>query len=307
VLNHQSLIQNLRGCLKSLIYYSLGEYSPDTFQTSSKIQNLKSKIAMKPYLANIFLYPFKSLDGVEVETSRVLASGALQHDREFAIFDEHGRFVNGKRYPKIHLLRSQFALLNRTISLQIPDSDLQQIFNLDEEWQLLEATLSDFFEFVVTLRQNSLMGFPDDTSSLGPTVISTATLAEVASWFPGLSVDEMRRRMRANIEIGGVPAFWEDQLFSEQDDLVSFRVGDVHFFGVNPCQRCVVPTRDSYLGKAYPNFQKIFVTQRQATLPNWVASSPFNHFYRLSVNTQLPPSSAGKILQIGDEIEIFPQ
>jgi uncharacterized protein len=227
VLNHQSLIQNLRGCLKSLIYYSLGEYSPDTFQTSSKIQNLKSKIAMKPYLANIFLYPFKSLDGVEVETSRVLASGALQHDREFAIFDEHGRFVNGKRYPKIHLLRSQFALLNRTISLQIPDSDLQQIFNLDEEWQLLEATLSDFFEFVVTLRQNSLMGFPDDTSSLGPTVISTATLAEVASWFPGLSVDEMRRRMRANIEIGGVPAFWEDQLFSEQDDLVSFRVGDV--------------------------------------------------------------------------------
>ncbi|MBD2560178.1 MULTISPECIES: MOSC domain-containing protein [Nostoc] len=258
-----------------------------------------------PYLAKILLYPVKSLDGIEVENARVLASGALQHDREFAIFDEQGRFVNGKRHAKIHLLRAQFALFNRTISLQIPDSDLQRIFHLDEERQALEATLSDFLGFGVTLRQNSLMGFPDDTSSPGPTVISTATLAEVASWFPGLNIDEIRRRMRANIEIDGVPAFWEDQLFSEQGDLVSFRVGDVDFFGVKPCQRCIVPTRDSYLGEAYPNFQKIFVTQRQATLPNWVASSPFNHFYRLSVNTELSPSSAGKILQIGDEIDIL--
>ncbi|MEH2041297.1 MAG: MOSC N-terminal beta barrel domain-containing protein [Nostoc sp.] len=259
---------------------------------------------MTPYLAKILLYPVKSLDGVEVENARVLASGALQYDREFAIFDEQGRFVNGKRHAKIHLIRAQFSLLNRTISLQIPDRNLQQIFHLDEERQGLEATLSDYFEFAVTLGQNSLMGFPDDTHSLGPTVISTATLAEVASWFPGLSVDEMRRRMRANIEIDGVPAFWEDRLFSEQGDLVSFRVGDVDFFGVNPCQRCIVPTRNSYLGEAYPNFQKIFTTQRQATLPNWVASSPFNHFYRLSINTQLPPSSAGKILQIGDKIDI---
>ncbi|MEH2255215.1 MOSC domain-containing protein [Nostoc sp.] len=262
---------------------------------------------MTPYLAKILLYPVKSLNGVEVENARVLASGALQYDREFAIFDEQGRFVNGKRHAKIHLLRAQFALLNRTISLQIPDDNLQQIFHLDEERQALEATLSDYFEFAVTLGQNFLMGFPDDTHSLGPTVISTATLAEVASWFPGLSVDEMRRRMRANIEIGGVPAFWEDRLFSEQGDLVSFRVGDVDFFGVNPCQRCIVPTRNSYLGEAYPNFQKIFTTQRQATLPNWVALSPFNHFYRLSINTQLPPSSAGKILQIGDEVDILIQ
>ncbi|QLE44162.1 MOSC domain-containing protein [Nostoc sp. C052] len=262
---------------------------------------------MTPYLAKVLLYPVKSLDGVEVENARVLASGALQYDREFAIVDEQGRFVNGKRHPKILLLRAQFALLDKTISLQIPGGDSQKTFHLDEERQALEATLSDFFEFSVTLRQNSLMGFPDDKNSLGPTVISTATLTEVASWFPGLSVDEMRRRMRANIEISGVPAFWEDQLFSEPGDLVSFRVGDVHFFGVNPCQRCIVPTRDSFLGEAYPNFQKIFATQRQATLPNWVSPTPFKHFYSLSVNTQLPPSSAGKILQIGDEVDILPQ
>jgi uncharacterized protein len=271
---------------------------------------------MMPYLAKILLYPIKSLDGFEVENIRVLVSGALQHDREFAIFDKALKLVNGKRNAKIHLLRASYAspfkaspsaLFNRTISLQFPNSESQQVFHLDDQRQGLEASLSAFFGFAVTLAQNSLQGFPDDTNSPGPTVISTATLAEVASWFPSLSVDEMRRRIRANIEIDGVPPFWEDRLFSEQGDVVSFRVGDVCFYGVNPCQRCVVPTRDSYLGETYPNFQKIFVKQRQATLPEWVALSRFNNFFRLSVNTRLPASEAGKILQIGNEVEILSQ
>lgn len=258
-----------------------------------------------PYLAKILLYPIKSLDGVEVKQARILASGALENDREFAIFDEQSKVVNGKRHSKIHLLRSQFDILNRTISLQIPNRESQK-FHLDEERQALAATLSDFLGFAVMLKQNTLMGFPDDQNSPGPTVVSTATLIEVASWFPDLNVDQIRRRMRVNIEIGGVQPFWEDQLFTEQGDVVSFQVKDVLFFGVNPCQRCVVPTRNPDSGEAYPNFQKIFVQKREASLPNGVVLSQFNHFYRLSVNTRLPTSQAGKILQVGDEIEISP-
>jgi uncharacterized protein len=259
-----------------------------------------------PYLAKIVIYPVKSLDGVEVENVRVLPSGSLECDREFAIFDPGGNVVNGKRHAKIHLLRTEFTLLQRTISLQIPGSESPQIFHLDRERQTLEATLSDFFGFAVTLTQNSLMGFPDDRNCQGPTVISTATLTEVASWFPDVSVAQMRRRLRANIEIGGVPAFWEDQLFSHQSDAtVAFRIGDVCFLGIQPCQRCVVPTRDPDSGKADSNFQKIFVQQRQATLPNWAASSRFNHFYKLSINTRLSAASSAKTLQVGNEVAIL--
>jgi uncharacterized protein YcbX len=258
-----------------------------------------------PYLAKILLYPIKSLDSVAVKQSKILASGALEYDREFAIVDEQDRFVNGKRNSKIHLLRSKFDLANRTIALQIPHEDLPQIFHLDEEQPAIAATLSDFLGFSVKLKQNLQMGFPDDTKSPGPTVISTATLTEVASWFPGLSVTQMRRRMRANLEIDGVPAFWEDQLFSNSDNQVSWRVGDINLWGVNPCQRCVVPTRNPDTGEAYPNFQQIFVQQRQATLPDWVDSSHFNHFYRLSVNTRLMAAETGKLLQIGNKIDIY--
>ncbi len=274
-----------------------------------------------PYLAKILLYPIKSFDGVEVENAKVLPSGALEYDREFAIVDEQGNVVNGKRHAKIHLLRAKFTLSSRTISLQIPESNSPQVFHLDGERQRLEATLSDFFGFAVTLQQNSLIGFPDDLNCPGPTVISTATLTEVASWFPGMSVEQIRRRMRANIEIGGVPAFWEDRLFSIQSEAtVSFRIGNVCFLGIQPCQRCIVPTRDPESGKADANivptrdpesgkadanFQKIFVKQRQATLPDWAALPRFNHFYRLSVNTRVSAASSEKMLQIGNEIAIF--
>jgi len=84
-----------------------------------------------------------------------------------------------------------------------------------------------------------------------------------------------------------------------------FHIVYVQFLGVNPCQRFLVPTRDSLSGVAYPSFQKIFIQKRQATLPEWVASSRFNHFYKLSVNTQLPKSEAGKIIRTGDKVEIL--
>lgn len=259
------------------------------------------------YLSKILLYPIKSLDGVEVEKATLLSSGAFEYDREFAIVNAEGKFVNAKRHAKIHSLRANFSLTERVVHLQFPNSNSYQVFHLEQEQQQLAARLSEFFGFAVTLRQNTKMGFPDDTDSPGPTVISTATLGEVAAWFPGVSVEEIRRRLRANIEIGDVTAFWEDRLFTDSGEPVSFQVGDVQFLGVNPCQRCIVPTRDSYLGETYPNFQKIFVQKRQATLPSWVAASRFNHFYKLSVNTRLAVSEAGKLIKVGDNIETLPK
>lgn len=257
-----------------------------------------------PDLAWIFIYPIKSLDGVAVTQARVLKSGALQYDREFAIVDEQGRFVNSKRNPKVHLLRSSFDLDARTVSLQIQDTEQAQVFHLDDERTALEAWLSHYFGKTLKLQQNIFQGFPDDTNAPGPTVISTATIETVAGWFSEISTDEMRRRLRANVEIANVPPFWEDQLFGEADNIIQFQIGSIRFEGINPCQRCVVPTRDSITGEASPEFQKIFVAKRQESLPSWVAASRFNHFYRLSVNTRIPESQAEQILQLGDEVKI---
>ncbi|MFQ4141685.1 MOSC domain-containing protein [Chlorogloeopsis sp. ULAP02] len=258
-----------------------------------------------PYVSRLFIYPIKSLDRVSVERVTVLKTGALKGDREFAIFDESGHFVNGKRNQRVHALRSQFNLETNIISLFVQRTKDIATFHIEKERKALENWLGEYFGFPVQIRQNLDMGFPDDTVASGPTIISTATLETIASWYPGIDVEEVRLRFRANIEISGVPAFWEDHLFAKAEQTVDFQIGNVKFMGVNPCQRCVVVTRDSQTGEAYPNFQKTFVVKRQQTLPEWAERSRFNHFYRLAINTRVPASEEGKAIAIGDQVKIL--
>lgn len=258
-----------------------------------------------PTLSRITLFPIKALDGISVTEASITGGGSLTHDRQYALFDPDGKFVNGKRYEKIHSLRSRFDLATGFVTLYPQGATQEQHhFHVEQEIPMLERWLSDFLGFSVAFKHDTRNGFPDDPEAYGPTLISTATLEEVYSWYPELSLDNTRRRFRANLELTGIPAFWEDRLFAEPDTVIDFSVGSVRFEGTNPCQRCIVPSRDPDTGTPYPEFHRVFVTQRQAKLPEWSVRSRFNHFYRLSVNTRIPLSEAGKVLRLGDEVEI---
>jgi uncharacterized protein len=256
------------------------------------------------HLAKISIFPIKSLDGVEVDRATLLKGGALVGDREFAIVDDRGKFVNGKRTDRVHHLKTCFDLKARRVTIGVRGEGRSQQFHLDEERQALAAWLSDYFGYSVSIAQNIEIGFPDDTNAPGPTIVSTATLKMIADWFADLSLDEIRLRLRTNLEIEGVSAFWEDRLFANEGQFVPFQVGNVAFLGSNPCQRCVVITRNPETGESYPKFQKEFIAKRQETLPAWANLSRFNHFYRLTLNTRVPATEAGKELQIGDAVEI---
>jgi ferredoxin-NADP reductase/uncharacterized protein YcbX len=255
-------------------------------------------------LSNILIFPVKSLDGIEVNSSRILPSGALEHDRTWAIFDSDGNYVNGKRHATIHRLRSHVDLESRKLTLRESDRGLQAgTFDLDRERGTLETWLSDYFGFRVSFKEDHARGFPDDTDSPGPTVISVATLEEIGKWF-ALPVAEVRRRFRTNIEIDGVPAFWEDRLFGATGTSVRFRLGSIRFEGINPCQRCVVPPRDPETGANNDRFVRRFTELRNRTLPDWSTRERFNHFYRVAVNTRLDGNLGGEI-RLGDRIELL--
>ncbi len=263
---------------------------------------------IQPILTQIVIYPVKSLDGMVVDRAKISAGGTLADDRRWAIVDADGKIVNGKRTAKIQQLRSQFDWSNRDrliISLKTTEDLTAYTFCLATELTELAGWLSRFFGFAVSLIENAAGGFPDDPDAYGPTIISTATLAAVCEWFPGLDLAEARRRFRTNLELSGVPAFWEDRLFGVPGEVVKFRVGTVEFEGVNPCQRCVVPTRNSVSGEVTAKFQQVFTQQRQQTLPAEVHAARFNHFYRLALNTQIPLAEAGKLLSTGDVAIVY--
>ncbi len=250
---------------------------------------------MAAFLDRITLFPIKSLDGVAVESATILPSGALQGDREFALIDADQKIVNAKRTAPIQRLRSTFNLDQRTVTIAVQSAP-RTTFHLDGDRAPLEGWLSDYFGYRVALIQNTDTGFPDDLASPGPTIVSTASLEVVSQWYPGTDAAEMRRRFRTNLELADVPAFWEDQLFDEAATPRLFAIGTIQFQGINPCQRCIVPTRDALTADPTPQFQKTFLAARAASLPIGVNRDRFNHFYRLAVNTRIPSSEAGKQL-----------
>jgi len=253
---------------------------------------------------SISVYPIKSLDGVVVSTARILAGGTLEHDREFAVFDDHGKWINGKRDSRIHRIRAEYDLSGLLVSLRDADESQSRTFHLVENQRELEAWFADFFGVHVHLRRDPQNGFPDDVDSTGPTIVGAGTLREVSSWFGIADPEETRRRFRANIELTTDVPFWEDRLFGDAETQVEFRIGDVTVLGVNPCQRCAVPSRNPSTGVVIPDFQRVFTARREETLPRWAPLSRFNHYYRLSVNTRIPPSEAGKVIRCGNEVRI---
>jgi len=281
-------------------------------------------------VARVVVYPVKSLDPHPVERTRVVGDGGLRYDREYAMVDADGDYVNGKRERAVHRLRSAFDPDGPTLSLSGPEFGPES-YRLPTDGDpgdrdALTDRLSDYFGYRVDLRRDAAGGFPDDTTLSGPTVISTATLREVASWFAdrGVDVDGTRRRFRANVELGPatdegtdadggteteteadpLPAFFEDRLFADRGEVVPFSVGGVAFEGVNPCQRCVVPSRDPDTGAELDGFRETFVRRREATLPPWTRSDRFDHPFRLMVNTRVPRESVGESFAVGDPVRV---
>jgi hypothetical protein len=264
-----------------------------------------------PQVTRLTVFPVKSLDGLSVDRATLGDHGALEPDREYAILDSDGNYVNGKATAEIHRLASSFDPETHELTVSVTDPTDEEpadepTFRLrDADGRAAAADwLGEFFGSPVEVVRDDRGGYPDDTDLHGPTLISTGTLREVASWYPDLSVASVRRRFRANVEVDAEEPFWEDRLFGDHGEVVAFEVGGVPFEGVNPCQRCVVPSRDPDTGAEYEGFRERFVEKRRETEPAWTDSDRFDHYFRLMLNTTVPERAWGSDVAVGDEIEV---
>ncbi len=260
---------------------------------------------MEIVISRIALHPIKSFDGITVNSATLLESGALMHDREFALCDENGRRINGKHNARLNLIRSEYDLERYTIRLRSPSRPNWRTFHLLEDRSQLEAWFTSELGIPVRFERDLFSGFPDDLHAKGPTIISTGTIAELSSWFAISDLNETRRRFRTNIELSVDIPFWEDRLFGQRGRDVVFFLGGVEIFGVGPCKRCVVPTRDSTTGDTTKNFQETFTSKRMSMFPAWASRARFGPlFYRVAINTRANASEAGKRISVGDRFQL---
>jgi uncharacterized protein len=278
-----------------------------------------------PRLANIRLHPIKALDPASVNEAHIGPNGGLEFDRAWALYSADGRWVNAKRTAAMHLIRAVYASDISSVTLTVP-GDRRNIpamtFTFPGDTDGAAEWFSMYFEQAIQVRY-AREGFPDDGLAPGPTIVSTASLEAVCKWFPGMELDEARRRFRTTLEIDAadstgargengyasasekLPPFWEDQLFAESETtVVRFRIGDVAFEGSNPCARCPVPARESETGVTNDGFQKRFTELRSAQLPPWAPAERFDHFYRLATNTRVPSTECGKLLRLGEPLRL---
>ncbi len=260
---------------------------------------------IQPVVSKITIYPVKSLDGMPLQKAMVTEGGCFLHDREYAIIDEDGNFINGKSNPLVHTLRSNVDFENEIISLKPASETGWTQFHIQEDKPAIDSWLSDYFGIRATLVQNKTGRFLDIPDISGITVLSSSSLQEVAGWFDHMELEETRKRFRATIEMDGVPAFWEDHLFSEEGKGIEFTAGEVTLFGMSPRARCVVPTRNPETGEVLHAFPKSFSKHRAATVPAWSALKNYGHYYYLTVNCYVPATETGKTIEVGDEIKII--
>ncbi|PHQ38471.1 MOSC domain-containing protein [Halorubrum persicum] len=279
-------------------------------------------------IADLVAYPLKSNDGAAVDRADLGPNGALRGDRTYALVeagvDPHaasvggdGGYVNGKAEPAVHGLSASYELAGPTdatptaVTLSRParpetGADAEtRTFALPADGEALEAWVGAYLGYPVDLVREPDGGLPDDRAAPGPTVVSRATLETVASWFDEVAdATEMRRRLRPNLVLDDCPAFWEDRLFADHGEAVRVSVGGTDLLGVNPCQRCVVPSRHPDTGEPIDGFRETFLRKRRETRPTWTESDRFDHDFRLMVNTVVPENEWGSTLAVGDPVEI---
>ena len=271
-------------------------------------------------LSRIQVHPIKALDPIELESVTV-QNGGIEYDRKYAMFNKNDEFVNGKKYERVHELRSEFDPSTEEVTLRAERGNNGKTFHMVKERLELEKWLSDFFGEPISMVESSDTRFTDtaggstpmDITAPGPSIISENTYTRMSSWFPKIDINEFRHRFRTNLEISGVPAFWEDNLFSDEKKVVEFQIGDVLIRGVLPLPRCVVPTRNPLTGNRDPDFVETFTERREEQFPEWADAEHLGqklpnhsqHYFYLTVVTRIPASESGKNLHIGDNIEII--
>ncbi len=246
------------------------------------------------------IYPVKALDGTDVEAAQIRAGGTLAGDREYALFDAGREVINGKRTGRVNELDTAFDPESGRLAVETPAGERRE-FDLDAEQQRAETWFGEFFDETVHVAHDTETGYVD-RRGMGPSVVSTATVETVASWFDGLTAEGVRRRLRANVEVGGVPAFWEDRFVGA--DAPAFVAGDVRVEGVTPCGRCVVPARDPDTGDPLPGFREHFVEKREETFPEWADARAFDHYYTLMLVARVPEADRGTTLRVGDPVSV---
>ena len=212
-------------------------------------------------------YPIKSARGWPLTDALLTATG-FEHDREWMLIDELGKFLTQRELPQLATLQAE--LRGDQLGLRTPNQqaiylparhdspprcvriwrDECSAFDCGDE---VAAWLSQWLARSVRMvRFDSGAARYSDAAWTGDTKaanmfsdgfpILVANLASLADLNARMGRELSMERFRPNIVLGDLPAYAEDRI----DEL---RCGKVRLKLVKPCTRCVITTTDQQTGQ----------------------------------------------------------
>lgn len=211
-------------------------------------------------ISELFIYPIKSMAGISVNEARVTATG-FEHDRRWMLVDENNCFISQREVPQMALIKVEagdegLKVSNSGSDFFIPfyDGDSRggvtvTIWDDTCNADYVSPEADQWFSNVLGIKCR-LVYMPDDSNRLVDQRYAPGNLVtSFSDGYPFLiigqaSLDELNSRLavpvpmdrfRPNIVFTGGNPF-------EEDTMASFTVGDINFYGVKLCARCIMTT-----------------------------------------------------------------
>jgi uncharacterized protein YcbX len=222
-------------------------------------------------LSEIWVYPVKSLGGIQLQESKVTDRG-LELDRRWLLVDDNGLFLSQREHPELALFKPEivgdFLRITHSVHLESIDMPLRPFFS-DEAVKIkvtvwddtidafeVSQAATDWFakQLGISVR---LVYMPQESErKLDPDYAITGDeITSFSDAYPFLiigqsSLDDLNGRLKLKIPMN---RFRPNFVFTnggafEEETWREFSIGKVFFIGVKPCARCVITTVDQEKG-----------------------------------------------------------
>lgn len=214
-------------------------------------------------LSEIWIYPIKSLGGIQLKEANVFEKG-LQYDRRWMLVDEAGKFLTQRVHPVMALFKvsieGEALVVTHTQTKQSHSVALQpqpmlpshQVTIWDDTVLAYEVSVASSQWFTEQLGiKCKLVYFPEENDRAVDRMYATTEHVSLADGYPFLIIGQASlndlnsklekavpmNRFRPNFVFTGGNPF-------EEDAWKEFSIGTNRFVGVKPCSRCVLITVD---------------------------------------------------------------
>lgn len=222
-------------------------------------------------LSEIWIYPIKSLGGIQTTQARVFEKG-LEMDRRWMLIDNQGVFLTQRVHSKMALFKVDVADSNLVVtfrgkhslpSITIPIGSNEQgltlsakIWNDNVDVMEVDPVISQWFSQHMNF-DCRLVQFPEgNPRPVDPAYSVDDEDVSLADAYPFLiigqsSLDDLNRRLRDAVPMN---RFRPNFVFTggqpyEEDEWRDFTMGSNRFRGVKPCSRCVLTTVNQDTGE----------------------------------------------------------